>query len=496
MSKRTKPEILEDISKRKGFIWQSAEIYGGLSGFYDYGHLGTLLKRKFENLWRKYFLGLDPNFYEIESTDILPESVLIASGHVESFTDPITECSSCGLIERADHILENELGEQFEGMTAEELTETIKKYKIRCPNCGGELKEVGVLNLMFPLKVGPYSGTPAYLRPETAQGAYINFLREFQATRKSLPLGLAIIGKAYRNEISPRQGVYRTREFTQAELQIFFNPKKIDEHPDFDSVKEYKVRLLPVSNRKSGKVEEVTCREASRKFGLPKFYLYYMAKIQQFFLDVLGLPKEVFRFYQLADEEKAFYNKYHWDIQLKVETYGGFGEVAGLHYRTDHDLGGHQKVSGKNHEVYVDGEKFVPHVVEISFGVDRTVYAILELSLRTNDRTYLAIPKLIAPYDCAVFPIVKKEGLPEKAWEIFQMLRKYYDCVYDESGSIGRRYARQDENGTSFCITVDYQTLEDNTVTIRDRDTTNQIRVKVDTLVDVIRELKEGKMKI
>lgn len=486
MSERS--DRLEKISKKRGFLWPSAEIYGGLSGFYDYGHLGTKVKNKFEDLWRDYFLR-NPNFHEIQTSNILPEEVLKASGHVDSFTDPITKCKSCDSEIRADHLLEEALQETFEGMSPEKLSEIIDKHDIKCPYCGGGLEEVGTINLMFPLEVGPYTKKEAYLRPETAQGCYINFLREFRALRKELPLGLASIGKACRNEISPRKRVYRTREFTQAELQIFLKEEWLDEHESFDEIEDYRLRLLPVENREGEGTVEVRAGDVDF---LSDFYVYWMVTVQKFFLETLDLPREKFRFKQLSEEERAFYNEYHWDAQIKVDTFDGFGEVAGIHYRTDHDLKAHDEHSEESHRIHYQGEKFIPHVVEVSFGVDRSVYSILELSLRENDRAWMKLPKKLAPYQVAVFPLMRKDKLPEKAESVYQNLREDLDTFYDETGSIGKRYARQDEIGTPYCVTIDHDTLEDETVTIRDRDTTQQIRVSIEELANKLERLIQG----
>jgi glycyl-tRNA synthetase len=487
-----KENKIEILALRRGFFWQSSEIYGGLSGFYDYAHLGTLMKRKWENIWRQFFVGMDDDFFEIESTNIMPENVFVASGHLKSFVDPVVKCKKCNNMERADYFIEEKLHESFEGLSTNDLERIIKEHNIKCPKCGGQLQDVGILNMMFPLTIG--SDVKAYLRPETAQGVYVNFKREFEALRKTLPFGLAIIGKVYRNEISPRNMLMRMREFTQAELQIFFDPEKINQHKDFLSVKGYKLRLFPVEEKKSNKIVEISCEDAVRKLGLPEFYIYYMAKIQQFYLDVIKIPPHLFRFRQLSDEEKAFYNRYHWDIELYMENLGGFKEVAGLHYRTDHDLAGHAKISKQDMSVFVDGKKFVPHVLELSFGVDRNIYALLEMFYEEEkERTIFKFPRLLCPYDCAIFPLVSKDKLPEKALEIKHILQSMkYDVFYDDSGSVGRRYRRMDEIGVPACITVDHKTMEDDTVTVRDRDSMKQIRVKIKDLCNVLHRFISG----
>jgi len=484
----TKAEEIEKIAKRRGFFWQSSEIYGGLSGFYDYAHLGTAIKKRWENIWRKFFLNLDDNFFEIEPTLIMPENVFKASGHVDSFVDPVVKCRKCSNIERADQILEEELKEKFEGLKPDELLDIIKKHKIKCQKCGGQFEEIGILNMMFPLTIG--NDVKAYLRPETAQGAYVNFNREFDCLRKKLPLGLAIIGKAFRNEISPRNLLIRMREFTQAELQIFFDPDKINEHEKFDDVADYKLIILPAEKEKT-KITEMKCSEAVSKLKLPRFYVYYMAKAQQFFLDVLKLSKDKFRLRELSDEERAFYNKFHWDIELFLNDWK---EIGGIHYRTDHDLAGHQKISKQELSVFVDDKKVLPHVLELSFGVDRNVYSLFELCFKEEkERTIFTFPRMLAPYDCAVLPLVNKEGMDNRAMKLKSMLADAgFDVFYDDSGSVGRRYRRMDEIGVSCCITIDGQTMQDSTVTMRDRDSMKQIRISIDDLSGALHKFLNG----
>lgn len=476
-----------DLAKRRGFFWQSSLIYGGIAGFYDYAHLGFLLKSKWENLWREFFLGLDDNYYEIQPSILMPENVFKASGHLESFADPLAKCSKCGHEERADHILEDVLHETFEGTSTNDLLKLIEKHKIKCGICGSKITKVNQFNLMFPFHIGVGKNKIiGYPTPETAQGAYVNFKQMFEVTRRKLPLGLGIVGKAFRNEIAPRNVLIRMREFSQAELQIFFDSDDIEKHPKFKEVQNYKLRLLPVKKRKSGKIEEVACKDVK----LPKFYVYHLAKIQKFYLDVLGFSKNVFRFKELNDEEKAFYNKYHWDIELNLEGVGGWKEVGGLHYRTDHDLSGHQKISKQKQEINIKGKKFIPHVLELSFGVDRNIYALLELNYKEEkDRIYLSFPPNLAPYQAVVLPLVKRDGLQEKAREVYQLLKdEEIEARYDEE-YIGKAYYRQDEIGTVFCITYDYDSLKDKTVTVRFRDNKKQIRVKIKDLASILKKL-------
>ena len=481
-----------DIAKRRGFFWQNSTIHGAMAGFYDYGHLGTRLKRNWENVWRKYFLSLDDSFHEIQTAYIMPENVFKASGHLASFVDPIVKCKKCGNTERADHLLEDVINQNFEGVSLEKMAGLIKEHNIRCPKCKGRLEEIGLLNMMFPLEIGTgKEARTGYLTPETAQGAYVNFKAEFECLRKRLPMGLAIIGKAYRNEIAPRNALIRQREFTQAELQIFFDPDDIGKHPRFSEVRSYKLRLFPVKKKK---IVELSCSDAVSRLKLPKFYVYHMARIQQFYLNVIGINKKLLRFRELDDDEKAFYNKYHWDIEIDLESLGGFREMAGIHYRTDHDLLGHQKVSGKSMEIDYNGKKVLPHVLELSFGVDRNIYALLELAMvKEKDRVVLRFPGNLSPYQIAIFPLVRKDGLPEKARSVFRSLRDGgFNALYDEAGSIGRLYYRHDESGTPAAITIDYDTLKDDSITLRDRDSQKQIRVKMTELVPVLKRFLAG----
>src|SRR3989338_9045950 len=473
--------------KKKGFIYASSEIHGGLAGFYDYGHLGTKLKHNFENLWRKYFLGLNDNFFEIETANVMPENVFKASGHLENFIDPLIKCSNCEFGERADHFLTKKLGKRFEGLKPEEYTALVEEHNLKCPSCNHELLPATILNMMFPLSLGTGAGGKGYLRPETAQSPYVNFKLQYELLRKKLPLGLALIGRAYRNEISPRNLTLRQREFTQAELQIFFNPNTLKEHADFESVKNYPLRTFLEEDRKAnkeaGKVVERTSEQLVKK-GLPKFYVYHLAKIQQFYLEKLKVPKEKFRLFQLNDQEKAFYNKYHFDLEIELSEHG-FTEMGGLHYRTDHDLVGHQKVSNQSMEVLDEEtqQKFIPHVLELSFGVDRHVYALLDLAYnedKERGNVVLKLPTKLTSFFCAVYPLVKnKEEIVGLAREVYAVIKDGYSCFYDETASVGRRYARADEMGVKYCITIDFDSLEDKAVTIRDRDTTKQERVKI-----------------
>ena len=487
---------LATFAKKKGFIYPSSEIYGGVAGLYDYGHLGTRLKHNFEDLWRDFFLSLNDNFHEIETANIMHHNVFKASGHIDKFADPLVHCSKCDFSERADHFLEKVTKQRAEGLTPAQLTDLIKKHVLACPLCKASLKPVEVMNMMFPLQMGVGSSQTAYLRPETAQSPYVNFRLQYELLRKKLPLGLALIGRAYRNEISPRNLTLRMREFTQAELQIFFNPQAIKIHPLFKEIENIPLHVLLCEDRKENTIKAITAKQLLKK-GLPQFYVYHLVKIQEFYLQVLKIDPEKFRFYQLDDKEKAFYNKYHFDIEIELSEHG-WTEVGGLHYRTDHDLSGHQKVSKQSMEVHDEetNTKFIPHVLELSFGVDRSVYTLLDLNYKANDargNDLLTLPGSVAPYFCAVFPLVKnKEPIIDKAKEIYALVKQSFSAFYDEAASVGRRYARADEIGVRYCITVDFETLEDQAVTVRDRETMRQDRVKTNDLVAYLqKKIKE-----
>jgi len=485
VSKIDKLKEITSLAERRGFFYPTAEIYGGKAGLYTYGHLGKLMKNKFENVWRKHFL--EENFWEIEGNSILPEAVFKASGHLENFNDPFTECKKCHFRFRADQFVEDALGIDAEGLNVKELDGLIKKKNLKCPKCGNQLTKVEWFNMMFPITLGAAgSKETAYLSPETAQNPFLSFKRQFGSLRRKLPFGLAMIGKAFRNEISPRQLFFRLREFTQAELQVFFDPDDIDKHDNWKKISKYKLLLQTTKDRKGNKIKEITCEDVNKKLKLPKLYVYYMQKIQKFYLDVLKIPKKKFRFYELNKEERAFYNKFHWDVQLDVDSLGGFKEISGLHYRSGYDLEAHQKHSKQEHAVYLEEKKkkILPHVIELSFGIDRNIFALLDIFFKKEkERDLFSFPPLIAPLRVGVFPLVKKDKLPENAREIYNNLKDLgIDSFYDEDGSIGRRYRRIDEIGVPFAVTVDYQTLKDKSVTIRERDSMKQKRVKISKL--------------
>ncbi len=476
-------ENLTAFAKSKGFFWPSAEIYGGAAGLYDYGHLGALLKRKYEQLWLNYFVESNKDYYLIDGSNMLPEKPLVASGHAARFNDILVGCSDCNTYYRADVMLADAKVDVSEGATTEEIDALIKDNSIKCPKCKGTFLPAKAFNMMIDIYLGPEKSDKGYLRPETAQSTYLNFYREFNILRKILPIGLAIIGRAYRNEISPRQGLYRMRELIQAELQIFFDPGNFN--VDFKKFKDMEVTAVPYSTKKQVKI---TLDKLVREYGIPEFYAYHMGLIETFYKNVLGVPEGKMRFLEKGGNEKAFYNKTHMDIEIDVESWGGFKEVGGLHYRSDYDLSSHTKGSNQELSVTVDGKKVMPHVLELSFGVDRNIWMLLDLFYKKDeDRRILELKPWLSPFSVAVFPLQKDEKLTEKADRICSMLKTRFRVFADGSGSIGRRYARMDEVGTPFCITVDYESVDKNsgnydTVTIRERDTKKQERIGIDKL--------------
>src|SRR5207245_1481490 len=322
---------------------------------------GFRRRREAEVIWTETCLGMSDLYYLIETTTILPETPPKATGHVDPFSELLVTCTRCGESYRGDQLLEGATHEEHEGLTHAELDARIRELKIRCPNCKGELGPARPFNMMFPLDVGPTGKDRAYLRPETAQGVYLNFRREFEALRRKLPMGLAIVGRAYRNEISPRQGAYRMREFLQAELQIFFDPATFADGLRFDAVASTPIRIAWATEKNQPGAHDIAAKDLVAR-DLPPWYAYHLAAVLRFFFDGLQVPRDAFRFAELDEKERAFYNKIHFDIQVKQESLGGFKEVGGVHYRSDHDLKGHEAMSHLKQSVTFGGSKLIPHV--------------------------------------------------------------------------------------------------------------------------------------
>ena len=480
----------DDVMKlalERGFYFPSCEIYSDAqAGFWEYGPLGVGLKNKYLELWRRELVRRD-NMLEIDGSQVMSRNVFVASGHLDSFNDPIVKCNKCSSIFRADRFVAERIGENVpERMNDADIDTLIVKHALRCAKCKGELGKVSRFNMMFKVSIGP-SGEEAYLRPETCQTIFVDFPRIFKIMRGKLPLAIAQIGKSFRNEIAPRQSLLRLREFYQAEIEVFCNPRRLNDLAKFDSVKDTVLRIF------DGKtIQEFTCEQAISKGIIPnKLIAYYLALLSEFYAKT-GIDMKRSRFRKLGDNEKAFYATAAFDFE--VETTTGWLELVACNYRSDYDLSGHMKVSKENMEVLdIDG-KVLPHIFELSMGIDRSLYCILEHSLvddKPNDRLLLKLKPYLAPIQVGIFPLVTKDGLAEKAMRIFESVKKEFDAIYDESGSIGRRYRRLDESGVPFGVTVDRQTLEDDTVTVRERDSMQQIRIKSSELPEHLRKATE-----
>lgn len=496
-----KYEKIMKIAKRRGLIWPSFEPYGGVAGFYDFGPLGSLLKENLLDKWRQYYV-IEENFLEIDSPTVFPEEVLEASGHVNHFNDVMVACPSCDSAYEATDLVEEMTGIDIEGMDKEGMKEVIDEENVMCPNCGGPLGGLYDFNTMFETAIGPEKDRKAYLRPETAQSIFVDFNRLKRVARKQLPFGVAQIGKGYRNEISPRKGIIRLREFTMAEAEVFFDPEE-PSYEGFGEVKDEELRLLLAEDQEEGKQEVRTLKVGEAlDSGLicNELMAYHLALAKQFFVDI-GIPENMLRFREQVSGERAHYSEETWDSEIHTERFGWI-EAAGFAYRTDYDLSQHSEHSNEDMTMFYqgkgddEGKKLVPHVVEPSFGVDRCFYGVLEHSFtETDGKTYFQFKDELAPVGVSVFPLITDDGLPEVAEGVVDDLQEAgLNAEYDDSGSIGRRYARADEIGTPFCVTVDHQTLDDSTVTIRDRDSTDQIRVKIEDLPGVIKNLLLGKV--
>jgi len=474
--KLPKYEEVMNLAARRGYFFRAADSYPNVpAGFWDYGPLGVLFKSRYVELWRKRLVKAD-EMVEIDTAQILPKAVFVASGHVGSFSDPVVECANCHAIYRADKLIEEKTKRATpEGLQDAEYDALMAQNNIVCSNCKQPLAGTKRFNMMFRVGIGPL-GEDAYLRPETCQGIFVDSPFLFKTQRLKLPKGFAQLGKSFRNEIAPRQGILRQREFYQAEIEVLFNPEKTD-LPKFEVALDYKVNIA------DGDVEATPLTVSAALAGgvIPnKLVGYYLHLIQSFY-EAAGLPSEDIRLRKLGEKERAFYSTVAFDLEVRTSV--GWLELVACNYRSDYDLRRHTEVSKSDYTVEDDGKKVLPHVFELSMGVDRSLYALLENAYTTDaTRTYLALKPSIAPVQVGVFPLVSKEGLPEKAAEIYRSLQQGLDATYDESGSIGRRYARSDEAGIPFCVTVDGETLSAGTVTVRERDSKLQERVKVSEL--------------
>jgi glycyl-tRNA synthetase len=453
-----KMEKIVSFAKRKGFIFPSSEIYGGFSSCYDYGPYGTELQSTVKKMWWDYMVQFREDVIGLDSAIFMHPKIWEASGHVSGFSDPLVECKNCHTRSRADHLLESIGVEADEKISEKEINEIFNKNikKIKCPNCGKkDFTEIKKFNLLVKSNLGNFTEDwqkePVYLRGETCQGIYINYKNVLDSTRVKIPFGIAQIGKAFRNEITARQFIFRTREFEQMEMQYFTHPDQ--ELKEYEKLKEYRW----------------------------KFYTEY-----------LGINKNNLRW--LKHENLVFYAKEAYDIEYNFPF--GFKELEGIHARGDYDLSQHSKFS-KIDLSYTDPEtkeKYMPHIVESSVGVGRIVLALIteaytEEKIGEEQRIVMKFPSKIAPIKVAVFPLLKnKPELVKKAKEIFDTLKYKFVCEFDDNGNIGKRYRRQDEIGTPFCITVDFESLENNDVTVRDRDTMKQERIKISDLKSYLNE--------
>ena len=451
-------ETLVNLCKARGYIYPGSEIYGGLANTWDYGPLGVELKNNVKNLWRKKFIQEKKDIVGLDAAILMNPETWVASGHLSSFSDPLIDCKECKTRHRADKLIEewaHNNGEDLvaDGWTDEELINYIQDNKIVCPNCGKtNFTNIRKFNLMFKTFQGVTedSTSTVYLRPETAQGIFVDFKNILRTTRKKMPMGIAQVGKAFRNEITPGNFTFRTREFEQMELEFFCKPGT-----DLE------------------------------------WFKYWKEFCKNWLLD-LGMKEENIRLRDHSQEELVFYSKATTDIEFNFPF--GWGELWGIADRTDYDLTQHINHS-KQDLSYLDpetNEKYVPYVVEPSLGADRVTLAFLCNSYEVetlgegDERTVLHLHPALAPYKACILPLSKKLG--EKATEVFEKLASKFNCDYDEAGSIGKRYRRQDEIGTPYCITIDFDTLEDNQVTVRDRDTMEQVRMPIEEVEKYILE--------
>ena len=455
MSKKITMEELVSFLKHQGFVYQGSEIYGGLANAWDYGPLGVELLNNIKKMWWKKFVQESKTNVGLDSAILMNPKVWVASGHVGGFSDPLIDCKHCGVRHRADKLIEEFTKGEItgDGMSNDELMEFIKKNNITCPDCGStNFTDIRKFNLMFKTNQGVIEDAKniVYLRPETAQGIFVNFKNVQRSARKKLPFGICQIGKSFRNEITPGNFVFRTREFEQMEMEFFCKP------------------------------------------GTDLEWFEYWKKYCIDFLDIAGLKKDKLRCRDHSPEELCFYSKATTDIEY--EFLFGWGELWGIADRTDYDLGVHQKTSNESLEYFDQetNEKYIPYVVEPSVGVGRLLLAIVSSAYEIEElengeeREVLRLKPYLAPYTVAVLPLMNKQS--EKASELYDVLAKEFNCDFDTSGKIGKRYRRQDAIGTPFCVTYDFDTETDGCVTVRERDTMTQERVKIDDLVNYIKE--------
>ncbi|MFT4260941.1 MAG: glycine--tRNA ligase [Candidatus Woesearchaeota archaeon] len=474
-------EEMASFCKRKGIIYPSSEIYGGLSGFFNYGPYGSEIKKNVIENWWKYWVRNREDIVGIDGSIIANPKVWKASGHVDGFSDLILETEDGQEQLRADHFLEDKLGGLFDGVTPEEVDELVKKNNLTYN--GKKLKSCVSFNMMFTTNIGPKSGNVAYLRPETAQIIFTDFKLIQENARLKLPFGIAQVGKAFRNEISPRNFIFRSREFEQMEIEYFIHPEKRS-CPFIKEVEDVKLNVLSSAMQGKGEKSKIyTVKEVIEKNIIQEWHAYFLAKNLNWFVS-LGCNPENFRVRQHLENELAHYSSDCWDLEYNYPF--GWKELQGVADRSDYDLTKHIDHSKKDLSLYdeEDKKKIVPHVIaEPSLGVDRAILVLMYEAYNDDKQRgniVLHLNPKIAPIQVAVLPLTKK--LDEQARKVFEDLREDFTCFYDNSASIGRRYARMDEIGTPFCVTFDFDSLEDESVTIRHRDSTDQERVKIKDL--------------
>ncbi|TFG01013.1 MAG: glycine--tRNA ligase [Promethearchaeota archaeon] len=493
-------DTFNSLVKRRGFIWgPSPEIYGGLAGFYSYGPAGMSLKNNILSLFRRELNIL--GFGEVECPTVMPEIVWDASGHLERFIDPILKCNKCDSVYRADKFLKNQLPEKMiDGLSFEEMETLISDNNLVCPSCGNSFEKIEEYNLMLKTQVG--TDTIAYLRPETATTTYLLFNRLDQVMRRQYPLKVFQYGKAYRNEISPRQGVLRMRSFDQFELQLFISKEQEYNFEEFEEVKEMKLPLLDwkMQDENISEPKMRSLNDAINNGILKKPAYAYCLFIAHHLTKKLGYSNEVMRYRQHSPNERAHYADDAWDLEIQTQQFG-WVEICGIHDRTDYDLRRHGDFSKNDFAVSMGDdqqEQEIPQILEVAYGIDRIIYTLLETSFSVKKkRINLKLENYLAPNLVSVFPLVSnKKEIVDLAKEVHHSLQdNLINSFYDGSGSIGKRYRRQDELGTPYCITIDYDSLDDNAATIRDRDSMDQIRVKIEKIPDVIKKrLNESKI--
>ncbi|MBW2999911.1 glycine--tRNA ligase, partial [Candidatus Woesearchaeota archaeon] len=476
---------IEDMAvfcKKKGFVYPSSEVYGGYAGFFDYGPLGVELKNNIKKEWWKTHVHQREDIVGIDGAIITHPKVWQASGHVECFEDVMLECTKCHNRIRGDHLLEAELKIAADGLSKEDITKLVKENNIKCPNCKGQLAEAKQFNLMFSTNVGPVQSdtSKSYLRPETAQTIFTNFRLVQENSRLKLPFGIAQVGKAFRNEISPRDFLFRCREFEMMEIEYFIEPKKINECPYLKDVLKHELLVFSSDmQEKKKEPKKMTIKQAlDKKIIKTAWHAYWLAFEHLWFINLGALP-ENFRIRQHLATEKSHYALDTWDLEYQFPF--GWKELQGMANRTDFDLKQHIEHSKKDLSIFEEETKkrIIPHVVaEPSLGVGRAFLVLLFDAFNDDKKRgniVLKLHPLIAPIKLGVFPLVNK--LEKKSREVFDLLKSNFNCIYDKSGSVGRRYARADEIGIPYCITIDFDSLEKDDVTIRERDTTKQVRV-------------------